>query len=254
MATKGAYPTIHLYNITVMQSNSCFIRLLLHFEEKAQHFRIFLVYSSKLSKMCFSRTTCGRYMTWPKSMRPKVCPSSSSKMLPGCGSALKHPSWHHLATMDASYADGMLNHSKKKKKNMALRNSSSQGAMRICCPWIAISISKIPPTCGMRWNLCKDSVHFRIYIESIADPRQRFPDGQQYISLFGTPMASFLHLKPRNVQGLQVVASKRFPQSMTPVPKDDFPVEPPSLRSRLKRGISIKFSQKKHFQEKKMYM
>ena len=28
MATKGAYPTIHLYNITVMQSNSCFIRLL----------------------------------------------------------------------------------------------------------------------------------------------------------------------------------------------------------------------------------
>ena len=134
---------------------------------------------------------------------------------------------------------------------MALQNSSSQGAMRICCPWIAISISKIPPTCGMRWNLCKDSVHFRIYIESIADPRQRFPDGQQYISLFGTPMASFLHLKPRNVQGLQVMASKRFPQSMTPVPKDDFPVEPPSLRSRLKRGISIKFSQKKTFPRKK---
>ncbi len=43
--------------------------------------------------MC-GRTTCGRYMTWPKSMRPKVCPSSRSKMLPGCGSALKHPSWH----------------------------------------------------------------------------------------------------------------------------------------------------------------
>mmetsp|Transcript_54085 Transcript_54085/g.150407 ORF Transcript_54085/g.150407 Transcript_54085/m.150407 type:complete len:216 (-) Transcript_54085:997-1644(-) len=48
--------------------------------------------SARTSFASFRRKSSGTSMVWPKSMRPKVRPSSKSMTLPGCGSALKKPS------------------------------------------------------------------------------------------------------------------------------------------------------------------